>query len=227
MATKYSRNTAHKIVYIILMFLLVGLLVMSILFATGVFKIQTVNNYNDTNNNTTTNNETTSIPTDSISGNVAVIDTDHYQLHQGRTFHFSELISSLGNGSNQDYYIVSPSGAHLRFWTIHANTGPITITLYENPTISDNGSAQTVQNMSRFSSNTTGLILYKSPTVSNVGTRLEFDILFPSKKDAAGATDDNPLEWILKTTNTYLIRVNNGSGGATDVHFKIQWYHIS
>lgn len=214
---------------VLIVLLLSGILTIVILISAGVIKTNTiVNNYNtDTTNNDTTNNDNIELPLDSHSGNMAVIDTDHYQLHQGRTFHFSDNISSLGNGTNQYYYYTLTSGAHLRFWSIYANTGPITITLFENPTVTDNGTAQTVQNMSRYSSNTTGVTLYKGPTVSSTGTQLESDTLFASKKEAAGATDDNPLEWILKHSNTYLIRINNGSGGSTDISFKTQWYHTS
>lgn len=205
--------------------LLTATLVFMILFAVGVFQHKDVTTNNETTNNTTTTTTTeSSIPIDDVSGNVPVIDTDHYQLHQGRAYNFSELVN-IGNGSNQDYYFTLTGGAHLRFWTIFANTGPITITLYENPTVSADGTEQTAPNMSRYSTNTTTVTLYKGPTVTGVGTYLESDTLFAAKKDGAGSTTDNPLEWILKHSNTYLLRINNGSGGATDVHVKIQWYH--
>lgn len=211
-------------VQVLIVVLLVVLVTISILDAAGVFT-QTIEQ--TTNNNTTNNTTTRELPLDPISGHVSVIETDHTQLHGGRAFHFSDTIESITDGSSQDYLYTATSGVHLRFWMISANAGPVTIGLYENPTVSSNGTEQTVYNMNRFSSKPTTLTLYAGPTVSSVGTLLEQDTLFNSKKDGAGATTDNPLEWILSSQNTYLVRVTNSSSATIDIAFKTQWYHVA
>lgn len=198
-------------VQVIIILTLLAILVLYILEAVGVTgkKIVTEN----------------SVPIDKVSGHVPVVQTDHAQLHEGRSFHFSELIGSVADDDSQDYLYVPNAGSHLRFWTVSAENGPLSITLYENPTVTDNGSQLSPLNMNRFSDNTSNMDMYKSPTVTSTGTLLNTDTMFNSRRDGAGSTSDFPLEWILKTGNTYLVRITNTSNGTIDVSFNTEWYH--
>ena len=204
--------------FMLLFVICLAISVLVILTATGV-----VGRKDIITTTATTEEKILSIPTDPETGNVRTIVNDHYQLHLGNSYLFSEEISSLANGSSQDY-LLNNKGCHLRSWVIFGNSGPLKILIYENTTTTDNGTLQTVYNMKRTSSNTNQTLLYKGPTVSSTGNLLDTDILYGSKKDSAGNSLDNPLEWILDDDVKYLLRITNSAGSAQDLMIKLQWY---
>lgn len=164
------------------------------------------------------------------------IASEHHEIHCGDSYTTGYVVD-LSNGASIDYVLITPdwgnpvSGddpfgnqtikvAHLlgelnveneaEFW------------FYESPTITDNGTALTVRNRNRNSSNTDFLSVYYGATISVVGDMLEHGMLGSGK--SAGCGVNRTDEWILKNNTAYLLRVTNKTTSDNYHTIRFQYY---
>ena len=177
--------------------------------------------------------KTSYIPGDKLHiPHVVNIDHGHDKIHAGNAYIHSR-IDSVANGATLNYLLRghATTQCHLRLYSYTVADTPCTFTLYEGPTITDAGTAETWQNANRPSSNTPDTLLYSAPTVTGNGTALEC-ILYPDgggggagpgggTAGLAGA--DIGEEWIFNDSTDYLMSITNNSGGTIDIchHFFI------
>lgn len=166
-------------------------------------------------------------PYDETTGAVLMIDTPHHEVHEGEMYHASHTVASLANGNNLDLlFRVGAKEAHTVF-EIFAG-GQVTVSLFEAPTTSANGTALTAYNMKRNSANVALSAVSHTPTVTATGSvALVNGRILPggtSPTTRVGGGIRQGIEWIFAPNTAYLLRINNSSGGAIACNAGLEWY---
>lgn len=163
---------------------------------------------------------------DPISGGSYSIPIAHAKIHEGKLFNFN-YTASVNNAANADLLLrVGAKPLHLSFSA--EMVGQYTLTIYEAPTTSANGTAITIVNNNRLSANLPLSAVGYTPTVSVVGTSIW------SKLGAGGTTTPTRTqvqtgvrqdeELILLPNTNYLIRMNNSSTATQTVSLNFDFY---
>jgi hypothetical protein len=164
------------------------------------------------------------IPLDRNGAAVPVIEPEHSRIHKGKAFtHSHEHI--IENNEVEDHLFINPANnfPHLRHWLYHITGAPASIEVFEGTTVSDNGTPAIMINLSRASSNTSNVILYNDPTVTDAGTPLPGAYIVGDKL-SGGRGVDTISEIIMKPSTNYLIRFINRSGITIDALTEFFWY---
>lgn len=161
-----------------------------------------------------------------------VIEAEHRAIHEGFLFSANRSFTGLADSGDSELLLSVPASTypHLRRIAISVTDTPVTLTVFEGTTTSDDGTAITTFNRNRNSSRTADATLYHTPTVSSAGTAIATRY-FP---DAGGFFTSGPSqgdgfseEFVLKPSTKYLIRLNNGSGGQIAGNFEIMFYELN
>jgi hypothetical protein len=145
------------------------------------------------------------------------VDEIHYLTDSGLYFFFQDYATGIGNGSSRDILVITANngkGIHCRF--NFATLGG-TYNLYESPTTTANGTAISVLNRNRTSSNVASLAAYSVPTVTAVGTLLATCLLGSTSRSSTADYLNSNEQMILKPNTKYLIRFNSTSGSNISV----------
>lgn len=164
-------------------------------------------------------------PTDPVSDLLVFVDFDHHQNHEGEAYQYFYYNAAL-NGT-VDFRLVVPAYA-VQIRSPHMSLelicdGTATLSLFEAPTVTGNGSAvTTIRNRNRIGTpNTPGMGIFTGATFSATGTELSKYITIASAK-ANISTDSSKAEWILKPETTYLVRLTTTA--ASIVMLRMNWY---
>jgi primosomal replication protein N len=158
------------------------------------------------------------------SGAIIQINLEHSKIHQGKGWEASIEIPSITSGAN--HYIlfrVITAGAHLRSYSFTTSNGPVTLRMFEGPTVSTTGTEITPRNRNRSASDVNGVEVYTGATVSNDGTRLETALLPELGNKVGGNINSFYEEWILNQGD-YVLKITNGSNSAINGVFNAFWY---
>jgi len=166
------------------------------------------------------------IEVDPYSGSLQTIETEHARIHAGDGFQVSGKISTIGTGASEYFLVVPSIVMHWRHFRIVTTEAPIDIVLYENPTVTANGTSLTIQNRNRLSTHTAGATVYGGSTVTADGTAIFTDMIPTSAKDSGGDVEGLPVEWIINGGNTYALKITNNSGGNIDIIYQFFWYEL-
>lgn len=156
---------------------------------------------------------------------LAVLDYIHWKVHRGQMF-AAEYLASVNNNASMDLlFVTGPEETHIKF-SVTAG-GACTVYLYEDTITSANGTIVPTHNHRRSATNVASAQLYRTPTVTTVGTAL-----IPGRYLAGGASQATRIggavrdeaELVLKPNSKYLLRVTNISGGAVTVNPVISFY---
>ena len=169
------------------------------------------------------------IEIDRLVKSIPTTSTFHHLGHEGYVFMQNKRYAAIADAACLDLLIRIPSGnadrqMHMRFNFLgEANTGTldVDIVLYKDTTVSADGAAQTIVNISDYTNaKTTGIEIYGGPTVTDVGTSKAVAALLGTKKGASSDESHVP-EWILTpdgaSERNYLFRLTNNSGGTVDI----------
>lgn len=171
---------------------------------------------------------------DNIVHAVTTISEPHRMIHDGFFFDHTGILS-VANGANLDIFIRIPAGSfsHMTAVEFAIEDAPVTLSFYEGTTASADGTAANSRNHNRVSPNDTpAAVMTTGPTVTDVGTLLHTSFV-PSTGAGQGNRSTGALvlgadaEWILGSPvaeTTYLIRMNNGSGGTIDIGYHFNSY---
>jgi len=163
---------------------------------------------------------------DEIVGALATINTVHYRVHDSTTYQTSykspEGADVADNGNVTLLIRVGPRKPHITFSV--AAGGDCEIEFREAVSLTANGTALTLYNMDRGSSNSPTASTFQGPTYT--GGTLLANYLNPggTKNQSVGGTARNNTEWILAANTNYIVRGINRSGGGTPVSIMLQWY---
>lgn len=165
------------------------------------------------------------IKADPFSGSLSFMESEHVRIHAGDGFGLSGLITGLASAATFYLYINPSIATHWRDYSLKADGGPVQIELFENPTVTADGSLLTSYNRNRFSTHTASVDIYSGPTVTLDGTRIYIDALYTTGAKG-GETEGVPLEWILNSARTYLLKITNNDANATDMVYQFFWYEL-
>lgn len=149
----------------------------------------------------------------------------HHKIHSVNSFEVCD-VNDLANGATFDYLMTTPDTAkwgHLVF-QIQAER-EASYQIFENPTISAVGTAMTENNRNRNSSNTAGIAVTHTPTVTSTGSTIICEEHWLSGASAASRQQDRGIqEFLLKQDEQYLIRITNETALANQVSISISFY---
>jgi hypothetical protein len=164
------------------------------------------------------------LPLDRNGAAVPIIEPEHSRIHEGMAYmHSHEHI--VDNNEIEDHLFVNPANnfPHLRHWLFHITGAPASVEVYEGTTVSNNGAPAIMINLNRASSNTSNVVLYNDPVVTDVGTSLPGGYIVGGKL-SGGRGIDTISEIIMKPSTNYLIRFINRSGVTIDSLTEFFWY---
>lgn len=165
---------------------------------------------------------------DTVHAVLASIGFEHYEVHLGHMFILSDVRLVPGVGPNELFYHIRDVGGATTD-EMHANIsivsdGAVEITIYENPTLTDDGAALTAHNKDRHTGGAPGTTFFHTPTITNNGTEI-YNNIIPSATHptmAAGGKTKGINEWIFDSGDAYLIRIL-GAGGE-NIGIEVEFY---
>jgi len=165
---------------------------------------------------------------DAVSEANIIIDNAHHEIHEGSHYLHRDSHAIAKNGT-VDYLIVTPNTtkwAHMIIGITGLDSS-ITVTLYEDTTVSANGTSLTVRNRNRNMADNNTTVVYLTPTVTAVGNVIAVTNL-GSGENSGGNEVRGSEEIILKQNTNYLIRAQEDNIKETAINVELSWYeHIS
>jgi len=159
-----------------------------------------------------------------ISGAFIQIGLEHSKIHQGKGWEVSIEAGSIGAGASYNVlFKVIEGRPHLRQYSVAVSDGPVTVRLFEAPTVTANGTEASPRNRNRAESDINGVQVFTGPTITADGTRLETSFLPALGNKVGGNVGSFYEEWILNEAN-YLLRITNGSNSSVTAVINAFWY---
>lgn len=161
-----------------------------------------------------------------------VMDYSHYMVHDGQMYNASYVNLTVTASSFYEVLMVTGAkephinigvdfGAAGRAWLY----GDVT---YTSDTTTSYGTALTIMNMKRSSTNTPDMTMYiAGSTPSWTASTLLYDESFgaaTNKSNPVGGGVRQGTEWVLKPNTKYLLRLTNISAATASASFQAQFY---
>jgi len=150
-------------------------------------------------------------------------------IEQGKLWIAQHLFAAIGAGVSKFVHVKTGDAPALRVFMDYSVSAlfETDVYLYENPTLTGDGTPLTKYNMRRdYAGNPAFAQVFHTPTISANGTQLDLHKV-PEAGQTAGLVSgvyDPDREWILKANTSYLIRAHNrgalASLGYTTVIFR-------
>lgn len=154
-------------------------------------------------------------------------DFDHAMIHMGCAFTLSNRHDNIsGSGVFDHLFVVGKHSLHMRELEVIATEAPFSLRYYYAPTVTDNGTLETIFNNNGNSSLVTDAAIYGGPTVTNVGTQVGED-LWPSYGSGGHGGQVATLaggEWIMPANSVWLIRFTNEGSKTADISHTYFYY---
>lgn len=160
------------------------------------------------------------------------ITGDHAYIHRGKAF---SAMGSASLAANTSYgvTITTPAASsgyvHYRPALITSSASYLGVTVIEAPTVTG-GSDGTIVNRERNSTTASACAYKYNVTYSSGGIVLDMFSIGSggSPQSRAGGGSGGDIELVLKPSTTYIVLINNPSGGATTtVIWNLFWYEES
>jgi hypothetical protein len=159
-----------------------------------------------------------------VSKAIIVIELEHSKIHQGKGWEISIEAGTIGAGASFNVlYKINEGRPHLRNYSVTVSDGPVTVRLFEAPTVTANGTEVSPRNRNRAESDINGVQVFTGPTITADGTRLETTFLPALGNKVGGNVDSAYEEWILNE-EYYLLRITNGSNSSITAVINAFWY---
>ena len=161
---------------------------------------------------------------DPFKGALKTIDVVHEEVHEGKHYIATHYLSSISSGVSFNVLIQVPAAKFPHFLFSSTVKADSLFLIYETTTFSAAGTSIPIFNNSRSSSNTSGLTITHTPTITADGTQIF------TKYSAAGNAGNgggggggNSTEFILKASTNYIFRLTSLSNGNI-ASFEFDWY---
>jgi len=155
---------------------------------------------------------------------VKVIPYSHAELHSGDHYVYRgyHMVAKAGV---KDHLIVTPDSTRWSHMTVGVgvNSSEAVIAIYENPTVTDNGTLGNVVNRNRNYPDNNTTEIYEDPVVVSPGALLQ-DAYLGSGKNLPGSSERDSEEILLRQNTTYLVRITEQNIAATVANFAFDWY---
>lgn len=163
-----------------------------------------------------------------VSGAVISISPEHTKVHQGKLFAVGYGALGVAAAGNIDILFRTPVGFTAHIYIKIACGGDAAFLMYEDVVVSADGTALTIQNHNRTSSNTCGCTAYNTPTITSLGS-LVWTEYIPggSGVSSPGAVQTISTEQVvLAADRDHLFRVTNLSASAETMQITFSFYQI-
>jgi len=168
---------------------------------------------------------TSDIEVDPVIGGLLVTPIEHSLVGDGVVFScfYSYLLVAAATSKWLHVKVPATHKCHIR-WRFMSEA-KIDYYIYENPTLTNDGTALTEFDMNRETANASNVDVFHTPTITAVGTMIDNGMIGTSGFlfDSGGSV--SPMEdWIFKPSESYLIGANNNDGGAKDIVIQLVWW---
>ncbi len=164
-------------------------------------------------------------PTDGLTGARNTIDVAHTKVHDGKSYSVHHLVSH-GAGTACTLMFTTPATPEVHFgFAVQASS--YESVQFEEDAYASAGTAITVLNKDRDSTNTTDVAVAHTVTYQCAGTVIDYALLTSTVSGigVVGGLGNSGQEWILKASKRYLIRCS-AQAAATTVIVKAWWYEV-
>lgn len=153
-------------------------------------------------------------------GSIIIIAHQHAKIHSGEYWFFTNQ-TTLGLGATRDILIKPTCPIDTHFLITIRSTGEANFFLYENTTVSNNGTLLQIRNRNRNYNDTNGVKLYRTPTVTTLGYSIE-QVHFGNGQNTGGSIEGlNEIE--LNCNYNYLLRITS-EAASNDIWYLLDWY---
>ncbi|MDF1565328.1 MAG: hypothetical protein P1V51_19985 [Deltaproteobacteria bacterium] len=171
------------------------------------------------------------LPMELVAKALAVVDSNHGQVHAKNAYSFPAFISALAAAGTHDIRIVVPASTYIHFQAlaIAPDGEKWKLELYEGYTgTPTGGSAITPRNRNRAGgSNDNSALTVMSGEASITPTTL-LDTIYvggsSGGKASGGGQAVDDVEWVLNPGASYILRATNGGASASSANVKALWY---
>lgn len=154
-----------------------------------------------------------------------VVSNLHGHNHRGKAFNVSAYFSGTPAAATRSIMLLLDDDHDVHLCGMNCVAGgEAVIHLYENPTVTASGTAQTPRTRNR--TFVTGGVershtqAFLNPTVSNNGYVLEADMI----PGLIGMEADHEIEWTLRRGGVYLVTLQNWNAGAKHLGIALDFY---
>jgi hypothetical protein len=167
--------------------------------------------------------------TDRVTSAVRTIGTEHSYIHEGIMFStYTKLSLTAGNSANIQLTTPAVKYIHWRPSNLSSSGDNVTATLYEGSSTASTSSG-TLQpaNRDRVVTTTSTVTVLSTATVTSLGTAIDAAYIGGGTGvggTRSGAETGENNEIVLAQSETYTLRIENGSTAANTVFVKLQWY---
>ena len=166
------------------------------------------------------------VEVDDLVNSWTVVDYPHHKVHEGKYFSADYYDDNVANNGYVDI-LINASGI-LHTTMLVSVGGACTVNLYESPTDVTGGTDVTVISRNRNYSNPPKAVVKHSPTVNDAGSTVLGTRYIPGGNNVQtriGGEARNGTELIFKTGESYLLRVQNLSGGVIIINTNVEYYY--
>lgn len=164
---------------------------------------------------------------------VTVVESTHRMAHDGFVYHTSGKVLAVANGASVNVLMRTPADnfPHWNRAKFSFGRGDWDVLTFEDTVVSADGTPITnIKNTNRNSTNTPGLLIFSSPTITDDGDPMHILWAVPTgtgQGNTIGISDvSNGEEWIMKPATNYMVRLTNNSGAASDMSYEFLWYEL-
>jgi hypothetical protein len=159
-----------------------------------------------------------------------IIDISHQAVHDGSSYSTEHEFTGVGAGATAEMLIVVSANEALHFDYRLSAENDCRIEIFEAPTATP-GTAKTIYNQNRSSTNTTDATITHTPTGVTAGStvihrRIFFGSFSSGGVSANSGSSARAPEIILKKSTSYLVRLTNNAGTAQDFHIELSYYEV-
>ena len=158
-------------------------------------------------------------------GALLTVPIEHNLVHDGVVFScfHSFLLTAAATSKWLHVKVPATHIAHMRFRFM--SEAKIDYYVYENPTLTNDGTALTEFDINRVTANASNVDVFHTPTITNVGTMIDNGMIGTNGflSDTGGSV--SPMrDWMFKASESYLIGANNNDAAAKDFVIQLSWY---
>lgn len=164
--------------------------------------------------------------TDTHKPELVNIERIHQLVHEGRLFQLSGEFTLAAAGTAYFLGITDSKTVHFTNGAITSTGTPLNIIFYEDATVSANGTQVFGLNKNRNSATTPTLLTYSGPTVTGVGTPIEYGMVTTAPGNAGGDASLFASEWVLDNASNYLISITNNDAQTATIDYNFLWYEV-
>jgi hypothetical protein len=160
-------------------------------------------------------------------GHLAVFNRQELFLHDGQLFGTGYYNSSVSDASSIELLLTAPAGYDVFTQLAMKSGGDCVLEIYEDVTITSNGTATGVINLHRNKTNTATTTVYHTPTISDYGSLIWQDFQPGGNGNKSDGGSGTFNMGVFARNKSYVLRLTNVSGFTKPMQTSIVFYEHS